>query len=311
MPDNETHPAVEVLDLAFGEPGVIAAFVIRTADGPVLVETGPESTYTALARGLQSLGEAPEAVRHVLLTHIHLDHAGAAWRLAEHGATVYVHPVGAPHLADPSRLLASASKIYGDKMDALWGRLEPVPADRLRTVGDREILRIGGVSIEALHTPGHANHHIAYRLDGAMFTGDVGGVRVGSGPVVPPCPPPDIDLEAWRSSLAAIESERPELLYLTHFGAFRDVASHLDRLERALASFAEWVKARLDEGAEPEVMVPQFEAYTGGFLDAHGCVGHERERYALANPAFMSVAGLVRYWRKTAQRAAPATAGRG
>lgn len=304
MSQPASHPPIEVLDLGFGAPGVIAAFVIRSSEGPILIETGPDSTYAALERALAAVGEAPETVRHVLLTHIHLDHAGAAWRLAASGARVYVHPVGAPHLADPSKLLASARKIYGDRMDELWGRLEPIPADRLKTVEDGEVLRIGGLAIEALHTPGHATHHIAYRLDGAVFTGDVGGVRLGTGPVVPPCPPPDIDLEAWRRSLARLRSLRPEALYLTHFGAFSDAHDHLSRLEDALAAFAHWVRERMEEGQSQEQMVPAFDAYTQEFLTTGGAASGELHRYAWANPAFMSVSGLARYWRTAGARAA-------
>jgi glyoxylase-like metal-dependent hydrolase (beta-lactamase superfamily II) len=190
MPKDEDHDTVRVLDLQFGGAGTIASFLLASAVGPVLVETGPDSTYPALVRALREAGTRPEAVRHVLLTHIHLDHGGAAWRLAAPGAMVYVHPVGAPHLAEPSKLFASAKKIYGDQMDSLWGRLEPIPVQRLRVVEDGEVLRIGDLAIEALHTPGHASHHVAYRLGGVLFTGDVGGVRIGAGPVVPPCPPP-------------------------------------------------------------------------------------------------------------------------
>ncbi len=302
----ETEDAfgVKVLDLHFGSEGTIASFLLRSNEGPVLVETGPDSTYPALVRAVEAVGTDPEAVRHVLVTHIHLDHAGAAWRLATRGATVYVHPVGAPHLADPSKLLASARKIYGERMDELWGRLEPIPAERLRLVADGEVLHIGGLAIEALHTPGHASHHIAYRLDGAVFTGDVGGVRILDGPVVAPCPPPDIDLEAWRASIARLRTLRAERFYLTHFGAVNETARHLDHLEEGLASFASFVRARAEEGLDDAAIVPRFEAFSQGFVAAHGANDATLARYALANPAFMSVAGLARYWRKRAPVAA-------
>ncbi len=289
---------VRVLDLHFGEPGTIAAFLLQSEDGPVLVETGPDSTYPTLVSELGAAGVAPEQVRHVLLTHIHLDHAGAAWRLAALGATVYVHPVGAPHLADPSKLLASARRIYGEGMEALWGRLEPIAPERLRVVADGEVLRIGRLRFEALHTPGHASHHIAYLTDGLVFTGDVAGVRIAGGPVVPPCPPPDIDLEAWHDSIARLRALGADVLYLTHFGPVADVADHLRDLERSLATYGEWVRERLHRGIEEAALVPLFEAYTEGFLSAQGWERGTLARYALANPAFMSVAGLARYWRK-------------
>ena len=302
--DREAGFGVKVLDLHFGTDGTIAAFLLRSSEGPVLIETGPDSTYPALVGALREEGFSPEAVRHVLVTHIHLDHAGAAWHLAEHGAKVYVHPVGAPHLADPSKLLASAQKIYGDEMDRLWGRLAPIPIERLRVVGDGEVLRIGGLAIEALHTPGHASHHIAYRLDGTVFTGDVGGVRILDGPAVPPCPPPDIDLEAWRTSIARLRAIGAERLYLTHFGAVLDTAPHLDQLEQGLASFASFVRVQAQTGLDEAAIVPRFEAFTQGFMAAQGASEATLARYALANPAFMSVAGLARYWRRRERNAA-------
>jgi glyoxylase-like metal-dependent hydrolase (beta-lactamase superfamily II) len=289
---------IQVLDLQFGAAGTIAAFLIVSREGPVLVETGPHSTYATLERALRERGIEPASVRHVLLTHIHLDHAGAAWALAELGATIYVHPAGARHLADPAKLLASAQKIYGDQMDSLWGRLKPIPQDRLRVVADGEVLRVGELAIEALHTPGHASHHIAYRLDGAVFTGDVGGVRALDGPVVPPCPPPDIDVEVWRASITRLRAVNAHTFYLTHFGAVTDVDAHLDRLDSTLGAFASWVRRRMHEGLDEATIVPRFEAFTQGFLAATGASEAAVERYALANPAFMSVAGLARYWRK-------------
>jgi glyoxylase-like metal-dependent hydrolase (beta-lactamase superfamily II) len=302
---------IRVLDLHFGTEGTIAAFLLQSREGPVLVETGPDSTFAALELALREAGTAPSEVHHALLTHIHLDHAGAAWQLARLGATVYVHPVGAPHLADPSKLLASARRIYGDQMDTLWGRLEPIPTERLRVVEDGEVLRIGELRVEALHTPGHATHHIAYRMNGTVFTGDVAGVRMAGGPVVPPCPPPDIDIEAWRASIARLQALEPETLYLTHFGPVSGAGNHLAELDRALSVFSAWVRGKLHEGVDEAAMVPLFEAYTEGFLTAQGSDETLRERYALANPAFMSVAGLARYWRRregTAARAAKAGA---
>ena len=296
--------AVRVLDLHFGEPGTIAAFLLQSGDGPVLIETGPDSTYPTLVNQLSAAGVSPEQVRHVLLTHIHLDHAGAAWRLAGLGATVHVHPAGASHLADPAKLLTSARRIYGERMETLWGRLEAIPSARLRVVADGEVLRIGGLHLEALHTPGHATHHIAYLTDGMVFTGDVAGVRMAGGPVVPPCPPPDIDLEAWRASIARLRALDADILYLTHFGPVADVGGHLHDLEWSLRSYASWVREKLHRGVDEAALVPLLEAYTEGFLSAQGCEEAALERYALANPAFMSVAGLGRYWRKR-EAAAP------
>ncbi|HUK12303.1 MAG TPA: MBL fold metallo-hydrolase [Thermoanaerobaculaceae bacterium] len=308
MDDTHAGAAIEVLDLEFKMHETIASFLLRSDDGPVLIETGPESTFEALRRALGRAGFRVEDVRHALVTHIHLDHAGAAWRLAEHGATIYVHPVGAPHLVDPARLLVSARKIYGPQMDSLWGRMGPIAADRVRVLQDAETLRIGGLRIEALFTPGHASHHVAYRIDGAVLTGDIAGVRIGDGPVVPPCPPPEVDIEAWRASLARLREVAPRRLYLTHFGVVDEVGEHLDQLDAALDAFASWTRARMEQGLAEEAIVPLFEAYTDGFLAARGAGGEVQRRYAVANPAFMSVAGLARYWRKRAERAAAASA---
>ncbi|MER3556962.1 MAG: MBL fold hydrolase [Thermus sp.] len=286
---------LRVLDLNHGKDRVIASFLLETKEGPVLVETGPESAYPRLAEGLKAFGYAPEEVRHVLLTHIHLDHAGAAWRFAEMGATVYVEGHGAPHLVDPSRLLASAKRIYGELLQPLWGELRPIPAERIRVVEDKERLRIGEVELEALYTPGHAVHHHAYRFEDVVFTGDVAGVRVG-GPVLPPTPPPDIHLETWKASLDRIRALRPRALYLTHFGPYEDVMPHLEALETILFAWAEWVRARLKEGLSEEEMRPLFEAYWREGLE--GLSEEEMDRYALADPPWMNLQGLIRYWTK-------------
>ena len=165
---------VRILDLRFqGVERVIASFLLDSGEGPVLIETGPESTYARLEAALRAEGVLPEEVRHVFVTHIHLDHAGAAWRLAELGATVYAHPQGAPHLVDPSRLLASAERIYGDGLKALWGEVRGIPRERVRPLADGERVRLGDLEVQALATPGHAGHHHAYRVGDLVFTGDV------------------------------------------------------------------------------------------------------------------------------------------
>ncbi len=290
---------VEVLDTRFqGAERVIASFLLKTEGGPLLIEAGPESTFPALEAALREKGVAPEEVRHVFVTHIHLDHAGAAWRFAELGATVYVHPRGAPHLVDPSRLLASAGRIYGDLLRTLWGEVRPIPEAQVRPLGDGEGVEIGGLRVEALETPGHASHHHAYRVGDLLFTGDVAGVRIAQGPVLPPTPPPDIHLEGWMGSLARIRALRPRRLYLTHFGAYEDVEAHLEALEGRLRAWADWVLARLKEGQDPEALVPRFEAYWGEDLRRAGVEGDLARLYALADPPYMNLQGLVRYWQK-------------
>lgn len=290
---------MRVLDLGFqGVERVIASFLLDTPVGPVLIETGPESTYARLEEGLRAHGVEPGAVRHVFVTHIHLDHAGAAWRLAELGATVYVHPKGAPHLVDPSRLLASAERIYGELLKPLWGELKGIPPERVRVLGDGEVVDLGGVRVQALETLGHASHHHAYLVDGVVFAGDIAGVRIAPGPVLPPTPPPDIHLESWYASLDRLLSLRPEALYLTHFGVYRDVEAHLLALRQALEDWAGWTLSRLREGLSQEEMTRRFEAYWREGLKRAGVDEAGMRLYELADPPYMNLQGLVRYWQK-------------
>ena len=298
MASVDSQGPVSVLDLQFQAPGTVAAFLVRTGAGPVLVETGPESLFGNLEAAVNAEGFALEDIRHVFVTHIHLDHAGSAWRLARHGARVYVHPRGAAHLADPSKLMESARRIYKDDMDRLWGRMDAIPADQVVALEDDQTVALGDLAIQAIHTPGHAVHHITYRLEDGLFTGDVGGIRIGDGPTIPPLPPPDIDLEAWQASIDRMRALRPRYIYPTHFGIKRDGAAHFDTLEAHLRSLGAWVKARLEEGQGEEAMVPPFKAHLDGLLAAAGLSQAAIDEYEIADPAFMSVYGLARYWRK-------------
>ena len=182
-----------------------------------MIESGPYSTFEHLKKGLAKHGYQPSDVKHVLLSHIHFDHAGAAWAFANTGAKIYLHPFGAGHMHDPSKLVASATMIYGDQMDVLWGKMEGIPKENLVEMAHEQKLIIGEHTFTALHTPGHAKHHIAWEWGRTVFTGDVAGVKIGNGPVVPPCPPPDINLEDWNASIDLILKRNPEKLVLTHF----------------------------------------------------------------------------------------------
>ncbi len=294
---------IHTLDLGFFRRGTIAAYLVESGNHLALVETGPDSTWPHLVAALAEHGAGPSDVRDVLVTHIHLDHAGAAWRLARAGANVWVHPRGAPHMADPSKLLASAKRIYRDEMDSLWGTLEPIPPDRLKVTADGATIPVGDVAIRVLETPGHAIHHNAYLLEGSVFTGDVGGVAIGDGPNLPPTPPPDIDLPTWTRSIERIKSARPETFYPTHFGGHGDVAARLDEMMEELHAWAAFVRVRLDEGkAEPQI-VPEFETWLTARLLGKGVGAEGLEAYRTALPFAMNVTGLVRYW-KTAGAAA-------
>src|SRR5690606_24270805 len=201
---------IHIIDLDFlNENQTIAAFLIVSKVGPILVETGPESTWMQLEEGINKLGYQVEDIKHVLLSHIHFDHAGAAWKLADAGAAIYVHPLGLPHLASPERLWNSAAQIYGEDMNRLWGKMKPIPEGQLIEARHGENLIVGEIEFTALHTPGHAIHHIAWQLGEVVFTGDVAGVKIDKGPVVPPCPPPDSHLENWKTSITVLRQIQP------------------------------------------------------------------------------------------------------
>jgi glyoxylase-like metal-dependent hydrolase (beta-lactamase superfamily II) len=252
--------------------------------GEVLVDPGPESCLATL---LRELGD--QRPRALLLTHIHLDHAGASGSLVVRwpDLEVYVHERGAPHMADPSRLLRSAKRLYGDDMQRLWGEVLPVPGDRLRVLHGGERLKLDGAAFDVAYTPGHASHHVSYLHDGTAFVGDVGGVRiVPEGPVIPPTPPPDIDIPAWHRSLELIASWRPERLAMTHFGTGRQVGEQLDELSRRLDSWAQIARERDEDGFTQEITA---ELQTSAPAERIAA-------YLQAAPAAQLYAGLRRYW---------------
>ncbi len=293
---------IKIIDLHFqGLPQTIAAFLVETTEGAALIETGPHSTLPALEKALRAEGYELADVGHVFLTHIHLDHGGAAWFFAKNGATIYLHPLGERHLENPEKLLASARQIYKDEMDRLWGDLQPIEKERLRVVGHEEEIRVGETVFKALHTPGHAVHHIAWQIDRVLFTGDVAGIKIDGGIVVPPCPPPDIHLPDWQASIQLIKSKGFDALYLTHFGLATDVENHLSELETRLLDWANWMKPYFENNANPAEVTPLFQAYVASQLEAAGIQGEDLEKYESANPAWMSVVGLLRYWRKATQ----------
>lgn len=286
--------------LHLGRSKVIGTAVVGD-DQLALIDCGPESVFGATVAGLRAAGLKPENVTHVFVTHIHFDHAGAAWRWAEEfGATVCVHPLGAPHLADPSRLLASATKIFGDQMGRLWGAMRPVRPDKLRVTLDRETIAAAGAVFTALDTPGHAQHHHAWWIEAerTLFAGDVMGVVIDGGPCLPPCPPPDINLEQWLNSLKLITALEPARAFITHFGELDDPARRLDELAKRLMDWAEWIAAQLKRGIPDEKIIPLFELRVRDELKLAGLSGELLDTYEQADPAAMSVSGLARYWRK-------------
>ncbi|MFB6273323.1 MAG: MBL fold metallo-hydrolase [Salinibacter sp.] len=294
---------LQTLDLHFQDrPETIAAYLLPHADGTALIETGPGSTFPMLQAQLADHGLTPADISEVLLTHIHLDHAGAAGHLAHHGATIYAHHVGVPHLADPQKLLASATRIYGDDMDRLWGEMTPVPDDQLVALEHEDTVSLGNEEALALHTPGHASHHMSYVVGDVCFTGDVGGVRLpGETYVELPLAPPEIRLDLWRESLTLLHRavDRYDLSHLapTHFGVNDDARAHLDRLGDAIEAADEWAADTLP-GLDEEALQEAVTEWMRRLASANGVGKDSWDRYELANPSWMAALGLRRYWQE-------------
>jgi glyoxylase-like metal-dependent hydrolase (beta-lactamase superfamily II) len=291
---------VHILDSQhLGRRGISAATALESDDGLILFDTGPESTFKTIAAQLPERGFSLQDVRHVFLSHIHFDHAGAAWRFAQLGATIYVHPRGAPHLIDPTKLVASATRLYGDKMERLWGKIDAVPEERVRILQDNDTVRIAQVDIRAIATPGHASHHHIYQWDDTVFGGDVAGVRLGGGPPVPPFVPPELEIESWLESIAKIRALNPAKLYLPHFGLVEGALSaHLDALEERVRRWSIWFRDRLRAGDDEPELPPAFAQYVADELRHAGATEEELLDYEQADPSFMAVSAAIRYWRK-------------
>jgi glyoxylase-like metal-dependent hydrolase (beta-lactamase superfamily II) len=274
---------MRVIDcLHLGREHVIGCWQV----GDVLIDPGPASCLPTL---LPELGD--RRPRALLLTHIHLDHAGASGSLVRRwpDLEVYVHERGARHMADPARLLDSAKRLYGDDMDRLWGEFIAVPESQLRILHGGEHLSIGGEQFEVAYTPGHASHHVSYLCDGTAFVGDVGGVRIThGGPAIPPTPPPDIDVEAWHRSLELIAAWAPERLAMTHFGDEEDVEAQLAEVADRLDEWAELARED-DQQAFTEAVIAELLA---------AATPDNMEAYQQAAPVDQIYAGLRRYWRK-------------
>ena len=293
---------LDYIDLRFlGEPEIIAAGLLMGRDGVAVIDPGPSTTLETLRSALAFRGSAIAEIRAILLTHIHLDHAGATGSLLSEcpAATVFVHEAGAPHLADPSKLLVSAARLYGEDMSRLWGEVAPVPADRIRVIGDAR-MTILGHTVEVAKTPGHASHHVSYFLPdaGVAFVGDTAGICRSSGRVVlPPTPPPDIDLEAWRESTERILAWHPDTLFLTHFGPHRSPRVHFGDLWARMDDWSRRVRAQLQQ---PGTDAERAQAFTEDVMDdlARATSREEAQAYAHAGRFDFSWAGLARYWRK-------------
>lgn len=291
---------IHTLDLDFqGVPQSIAAYLVEGPAGYALVETGPMSTLGALQQRLAEHNLDPADIRAILVTHIHLDHAGAAGWWAQQGTPIYVHSVGAPHLIDPSKLWHSAGRIYGEQMGILWGEILPAPAERVRSLDNGDTVEVAGLTLTALDTPGHASHHHTYRIGDIAFTGDAMGVRVPESQWVSlPAPPPEFNREVWLDTLARLQAENLTAVYPTHFGRIADVGNQIAQLRAMMDAATAFVKAQMEAGRERDEIVRLYVEWNREQAEAAGMGSAAFDQYETANPLFMSVDGIMRYWRK-------------
>jgi glyoxylase-like metal-dependent hydrolase (beta-lactamase superfamily II) len=295
---------MDFVDLRFlGRPGIIATAILQGSSGVALVDPGPSTTLETLTSELATKGVALRDVRQIVLTHIHLDHAGAAGSLVRLNPDidVYVHERGATHMIDPSRLLASASRLYGADMDRLWGEFAAVPADRVKVLKGGERITAAGRELLVEYTPGHASHHVSYfdPSSRVAFVGDTAGVRrTGGNYVMPPTPPPDIDLEAWRQSADRMLAWDPDTLFLTHFGPFHGARLHFQQLFDRLGEWSRSVRRLLaDSTIDDDERSRRF--VEEGVSELRRVVGaQEADQYGRAGRLDYSWQGLARYWRK-------------
>ena len=296
----------DFIDLNFrGSPRVIATAVMQGADGVTLIDPGPTSCLPALESGLRDRGLTLRDVRSLLLTHIHLDHAGATGTIVERvpGIRVYVHERGAPHMIDPQKLLASATRLYGEHMNTLWGAFQPVPASNVSVLKGGERLELAGRAIKVAYTPGHAKHHVSYldEHDGTAYVGDTAGVQVSGNYLIAPTPPPDIDIEAWQQSLNTIDAWQPVSLFLTHFGPVSPARAHLARFRTTVAAAAETARQMIETGGSDEELARKFAERMR--QEARKVLPeHEARAAELAAPFDQLWQGLARYWQKKRDR---------
>ncbi len=290
---------IHILDTRqLGRAGIVAATALETNDGIALFDTGPESTFDNVIADLREAGFEASDIRHVFLSHIHFDHAGAAWRFSE-TATVYVHPRGAPHLIDPTKLIESARRIFGSDMERLWGKIAPVPQERVKILDDNDVVHVPPFEIRAIATPGHASHHHVYHWNDNVFGGDIAGVRIGNGSPIPPFVPPELHVESWRDSIAKIKKLNPANLYLPHFGKVDgSIPEHLDLLDQRVARWSEWFRERICAGDDESKLKSTFAELEHGELRKDGANQEDVDGYEAADPSYMAVGAAIRYWKK-------------
>ena len=286
-----------------GEEEIIGSYLFAGGNELAIIDPGPGSTIESLLNAIRQAGFDPQDVTHLLATHVHLDHAGSVGSLVKHmpKVKVYAHSKGIPHLLDTTKVVASATRIYGDRMQQLWGEIESTPTDRLQTIEDGDVLNVAGRRLEVHYTPGHAVHHVIFfdANSGDLFAGDAAGVRLqGVDYVRPPTPPPDIDIEAWINSMNIIKKLRPDVLYLGHFGATRNVTQHLERLREQLVSWGDFVLEAMRNGKEENEILAMLIAHTEPEIQRVTDDPNAVNRYEIATNYAMTVQGYMRYWRK-------------
>jgi glyoxylase-like metal-dependent hydrolase (beta-lactamase superfamily II) len=298
------NPGTWQISLPFqGEKDIIGSYMLIGGNELALIDPGPQTTLEALLTGIREAGFDPQEVTHILATHIHLDHAGSAGSLMHYmpRAKVYAHSKGAPHLLDPSKVMASAMRIYGDRMQQLWGKVEPVPQERLEVIEGDSILNVAGRRFEVHYAPGHAVHHVIFfdAQSGDLFAGDAAGVRLqGIDYVRPPTPPPDLDIEDWSNTIDMMKQLRPDVLYLAHFGPTKHVSQHLEGVREQLFSWGDVVLGAMRDGKTEAEIIDMLIAQTQPELQRVAGDPHDLSRYEIATNYPMTVQGYMRYWRK-------------
>jgi glyoxylase-like metal-dependent hydrolase (beta-lactamase superfamily II) len=297
-----------------GKTSITSGYLLDGSE-PTLVETGPTTSVDAVTAGLSSLGLGAEDLAHIVVTHIHLDHAGGVGTLARHfsRATIWVHQRGAPHLADPQKLIASATRVYGeDRLRRLFGSVDPVDADRLRAVTDGDRIPLGGRSLDVLYTPGHASHHVALidSRSGAVFTGDALGIHLPDDRVLRPAtPPPDIDVELGVESIERIRASARSVLLFSHFGPVSEVDELCRLAASRLRTWADIVRDAMDQTDDLDRVAELLDRSTASEFD--GVQSPDPSRYDVLSDMRMNAAGLMRYWKKRGEAQAAGRAASG
>jgi glyoxylase-like metal-dependent hydrolase (beta-lactamase superfamily II) len=308
----EVADGITAIDTFMGGRERYTAGYLLDADEPTLIETGPGTSVEPVTRSLTHLGVAPDDLAHVIVTHIHLDHAGGVGALSRHfpRAIVWVHERGAPHLADPARLVASAARVYGEReLAELFGPTDPVEADRVRPLADGDVVDLGGRRLHVLDTPGHASHHVALvdARTGVVFTGDALGIHVPDLPVLRPAtPPPEFDLERYVDSIERIRAHARSALLFAHFGPLTDIDATCDLAIRRVRDWTDVVGDAMEQTDDLEELAHRLERTALGDIEtgAEADLDLERleDRLRLLSSIRMNAQGIARYWRKRRER---------